>query len=244
MNDFLGSLRAEITSAKPPLQFFIELFRNLPDGQMQAHGVLMPFKGNNTDSKFFNETRKIYRAVGDWLHYYFGDASLLEELTFTDKNLYKFHAERSKAWIEIIQETFLLSPELQQEYKNPGMLWMLLEVEFFEKMLSSSGFSGNATPTSKNAKYLSTIKACDFLQDPKNLLGQHEDTNSPTQWFCSLALELCAIPENHLFRDKWRRFLNTIKRCERNIQRSPLKVAFLKDDEIKFLQSGREKNEL
>lgn len=226
-----------VSKENPPIQFVIQTVRNLPDGLLEAHGLLMPFDNSVTG---FNEIRKMYRAKADWLAYYFGDASLIDELTYTDKALYKFHAEISKAWIEIIQEAFLLSPELQKEYVNPSLFWGLLESEFFQKLLSKSGLTDKASPTPKNKRYSKIIECCDELEDPNILLKTSEITTSPTQWFCSHALEICAISENYLFRGKWRQFLKTIKRSERSIKQSPLKTAYVEDDVIKFLLSGRE----
>jgi len=227
-----------LTPEHPPIQYFIDLIRNLPDGLMLSHGLDIPFDDTILG---FSELRFIYRAKADWLAYYFGDASLIDELTYTDKAFYKFEAEKSKALIEIIQEAFLLSPELQHDYKNLGILWGLIESECFENLLKNSGIGAPPTPTPKHKRYSDIIEACKYLEDCSNLEKTSNDTTSPMQWFCSHCLEICSVPENVLFRVKWNNFLRTLRRAERNIERSALKTAYVENGVIKFLRVNSKK---
>lgn len=229
---------SKLSLENPPIQFFIEMVKNLPDGVIQAKGLLMPF---DESMKGFNEIRKMYRAKADWLAYYFGNASLIEELTYTEKALYKFDAEKSKALIEIIQEAFLLSPALQREYVNPGLLWGFIETEFFENLLKNSGIGAPPTPTPKSKRYSNILEICKYLEDPSNLEKTSNETTSSMQWFCCHCLQICITPENTLFRVKWSNFLRTWKRAERNIERSALKTAYVEDGVIKYLQVGGKK---
>jgi len=241
MKNLNTSIRTQFTDEHLPLSFYVKHYNDLPDGLMKTHGISFSANGSDKDTKFFNLIKKSYRATASWVFYYFGYPALKEELIFTEKSFYKPLGEICKAWITIIQETFLLSPELQEVWKNPAAFWMLIETEKCEKLFAKSGFTGIASPTGKGERYSGIIDACIFLGDSNNLQVKPVITDSPSQWFYGHALELCAIPDNVQYRTKWNQFLRTLKRCERDLERSPLKVTFLQDGQLKQLQQGRKK---
>lgn len=227
-----------------PLQWFVGAIWKLPDTVMDGHGIHIPFDWSCADGSFFNAVRKQYRATADWLGYdVLGRADLADELRFTDKAYYKPFAEISVAYYKLAKETFLLSQGLWEYAGRPEMLWYLIESERCEYELKTGGFIDIPNPKGKAEAYREVKDVCDQLEDASKLelLELPEDgcLYSPIHILINEAALLARQPENHKFRLHYENFLRTLKRCHRDIERSPLQTIYLKDGELKTVGKGK-----
>ncbi len=225
-----------------PLRMFIDGFRQLPDDIMRRHGILMPFEEKDDESCFFSSVRKGYRARADWLKYYeLEEYQLIDELRLTQKAFYEKNAIIDRAYLSLAKECLLLSDPLRNYAKgNAGFLWYLIQSEMCEEMMRTSGFTGEPSLIGKKTQYELIRKAVKEMENPKILEGKKaEALHSPTRILLNEAMLIAQMPENHSFRAKYNNFLQQLKQCSRDIERSELNNIYLVDGKIQIIGRGK-----
>lgn len=227
-----------------PLEFFVHGIRNMPDIVMSYdHGLNIGFGNRDSDTRFFNSVRDMYRYKADWLEYLLLDNTLkLPELRFTERAEYKPLAELSRAWFKLAGETFLLSGQLESYAVKPAMMLYLIESELCEELLKDSGFISTPNPKSKSKSYDNALDFNKTYWDIERLKCQGSEISySPSDILLNEAGVIANRPENTRFRAHWRDFLKTYKRCYREIERSPLNIIYLEDGKIERVGRGKRK---
>ncbi len=129
----------------------------------------------------------------------------------------------------------MLSGIFQHEEKTPEKILLAIQIERCERSLSDSGLTGDPSLVSKSQKYERSLKMRKKLEDPEMLLkhGKFRKANTPSESLMAEAIRIAGIPENTVFRAKYREYLKKINRCDREISRTKeIKTTFYDNGKI------------
>lgn len=233
------------------LSKLIKTYKYIPEYILKEKGILY-----NDDNDGFNQVIKTlikqFYAVSEWLKYkILNDNSLYLDLIHTWRNNYKDIAYISVYSYQFYQETFLLSDLLQRYKLTPEYWFTLYSLEYCELALKNIGVIDKPKLMGKSKEY---NRVCDLLHSVDlGLLEKYKNVEIkkveikegylPVNTYQGLLLqqaqEISNRIENHKYRNLHKNFLNSVKRCYRNIERNPNLVSFcLMDGHKKLLKRG------
>ncbi len=218
---------------------YIEVIRVLPDLVLKEIGIILENAGNNNFIKMLNQRRKVYRAKADWLKYYLlNEVDTFSLLTFTDKVMYKPHAEETVAVFKLAQEVYLRHPEAQMTFESPGCWMYMCEVYLCKRSLEATGLLGEPLMSGKSEMYSKGVELARHREDVENIRFRKVLSSEPPH--PRVLLEAWAVElskEDITFKKYWFEYLRRMKQLSRTLRGKGYVNYYLGDDG-KILEFG------
>lgn len=229
------------------LSDYIKAIRVLPDSIIKDIGIIPETTGDDNFIKIFNQRRKVYKAKADWLKYYLlDDKNIHSLLTFTDKLMYKPHAEETVAVFNLAQEVYLRHPEAQMIFESPGCWMYACEIYLCENSLKATGLIDRPLMIGKSEMYRQIVERARHHEDVQGFELIKISSSEPTH--PRELLEVWAVKlsqQDITFKKYWLEYLRKIKQVTRTLRGKGYVNYYLGDDgkivELGVGKSGKTK---